>query len=93
LASAGPFPTHKKDTEAIGFTLRNMGPQFSFALDTEPDEGNWPTPIFRELRPAKWGSGRSLRSSDPEPLMSALGQKHAERGTDVRFAPESGHRH
>src|SRR6516225_8704473 len=37
------------------------------------------TPILadyiRDLRPAKWGSGLSLRSSNPEPLMSALGQK------------------
>jgi hypothetical protein len=29
----------------------------------------------RDLRLAKWGSGLSLRSSNPEPLMSALGQK------------------
>jgi hypothetical protein len=27
------------------------------------------------MRPAKWGSGLSLHSSNPEPLMSALGQK------------------
>src|SRR6516164_3505706 len=37
------------------------------------------TPILadyiRDLRPAKWGSGLSLRSSNPEPLMSALCQK------------------
>jgi hypothetical protein len=30
---------------------------------------------IRDLRPAKWGSGVSLHSSNPEPLMSALGQK------------------
>jgi hypothetical protein len=29
----------------------------------------------RDLRPAEWGSGVSLRSSNPKPLMSALGQK------------------
>jgi len=29
----------------------------------------------RDLRPAKWGSAVILRSSNPEPLMSALGQK------------------
>src|SRR6516225_4967974 len=41
------------------------------------------TPILadyiRDLRPAKWGSGLSLRSSNPEPLMSALGQKQTLR--------------
>jgi hypothetical protein len=30
---------------------------------------------IRDLQPAKWGSGVSLRGSDPEPLMSAMGQK------------------
>jgi hypothetical protein len=59
----------------MGFTLRNLSPQFSFALHIEPDEGNWPTPIFRELRPAKWSLGLKLHSTDPKPLMSALGQK------------------
>src|SRR5215469_3371375 len=29
----------------------------------------------RDLRPAKWGSESSLRGRNPEPLMSALGQK------------------
>jgi hypothetical protein len=29
----------------------------------------------RDLRPAEWGSGVSLHGSNPEPLMSALGQK------------------
>src|SRR6516164_1223866 len=29
----------------------------------------------RDLRPAKWGSGLSLHSSNLEPRMSALGQK------------------
>ena len=29
----------------------------------------------RDLRPAKWGSGVGLHGSNPEPLMSALGQK------------------
>ena len=29
----------------------------------------------RDLRPAKWGSGLSLHSSNPGPRMSALGQK------------------
>jgi hypothetical protein len=78
LASAGPFPTHHKHTEGIGFTLRNLSPQFSFALHTEPDEANWPTPIFR-LRPAKWVLGLKLHGSNPEPLMSALGQKQTLR--------------
>jgi hypothetical protein len=30
---------------------------------------------IRDLRAAKWGSAVILRSSNPEPLMSALGQK------------------
>src|SRR5262249_25922774 len=29
----------------------------------------------RDLRPVEWGSGGSLHGSNPEPLMSALGQK------------------
>jgi hypothetical protein len=34
----------------------------------------------RDLRPAKWGSGVSLRGSNPEPLMSALGQEQTFSG-------------
>jgi len=30
---------------------------------------------IRDLRPAKWGSGVGLHSSNPKPPMSALGQK------------------
>jgi len=30
---------------------------------------------IRDLRSAKWGSGISLHGINPEPLMSALGQK------------------
>jgi hypothetical protein len=33
------------------------------------------TDYIRDLRPAKWGSGVSLRGSNSEPPMSALGQK------------------
>jgi hypothetical protein len=33
------------------------------------------TDYIRDLRPAKWGSGVSLRSGNLKPLMSALGQK------------------
>src|SRR5215472_5535357 len=33
----------------------------------------------RELRPVEWGSGVSLHGSNPEPLMSALGQKQTSR--------------
>src|SRR5262249_5878988 len=33
----------------------------------------------RDLRPAKWGSGVRLHSSNPEPFMSALGQKRTSR--------------
>jgi len=35
---------------------------------------------IRDLRLAEWGSGVSLRSSSPKPLMSALGQKRTLRG-------------
>ena len=58
---------------------------------------------IRDLRPAKWGSGVSLHSSNPGPLMSALGQNQtlqrisalppkADIGTqsrNVRFVPEA----
>jgi len=42
----------------------------------------------------KGGSGVSSHSSNPETLMSALGQKRTSRATrsDVRFTPNSGHR-
>jgi len=33
------------------------------------------TDYIRDLRPAEWGSGLSLHSSNLEPSMSALGQK------------------
>jgi hypothetical protein len=33
------------------------------------------TNYIRDLRLTKWGSGVSLHSSNPKPLMSALGQK------------------
>jgi hypothetical protein len=36
---------------------------------------------IRDLRPAKWGSGASLHGSNPERLMSALGQKPPRRLT------------
>jgi hypothetical protein len=34
---------------------------------------------IRDLPPAKWGSGVSVRGRNPEPLMSALGQKRTFR--------------
>jgi hypothetical protein len=34
---------------------------------------------IRDLRPAEWGSGVSLHGSNPEPPMSALGQKQTSR--------------
>jgi hypothetical protein len=34
----------------------------------------------RDLRPTKWGAGTSLHSSNPDPLMSALGQKRTSQG-------------
>jgi hypothetical protein len=48
----------------------------------------------RDLRSAKWGSGVSLHGNNPEPPMSALGQKGdiAVCPHHLRFTPESGHR-
>jgi hypothetical protein len=40
----------------------------------------WLCNYSRDLRLAKWGSGVSLHSSNPEALMSALGQKRTWRG-------------
>jgi hypothetical protein len=37
------------------------------------------TDYSRDLRLAKWGSGASLHGSNPEPLMSALGQKQTSK--------------
>ena len=37
------------------------------------------TDYIRDLRPAEWGSGGRLHSSNLEPLMSALGQKQTLR--------------
>src|SRR5262249_26793405 len=45
------------------------------ALPTAYDHANSAADYSRDLRSAKWGSGVSLRSSNPKPLMSALGQK------------------
>ena len=35
---------------------------------------------IRNLRPTKWVSGSGLHSSNPEPLMSALGHKRTSQG-------------
>ena len=45
------------------------------ALPTAYDHANAAADYSRDLRSAKWGPGVSLRSSNPKPLMSALGQK------------------
>jgi len=39
------------------------------------DDGFQRRNYSRDLRQAEWASGVSLRSSNPKPLMSALGQK------------------
>jgi len=39
------------------------------------DHANCIDDYSRDLPLAKWGSGVSLQSSNPKPLMSALGQK------------------
>jgi hypothetical protein len=39
------------------------------------DHANCIDDYSRDLRLAKWGSGVSVHGSNPEPLMSALGQK------------------
>jgi len=43
----------------------------------------------RDLRQAKWGSGVSLQGSNPEPLMSALGQKQTCDPASRRYGPMS----
>src|SRR5215472_3303619 len=45
------------------------------ASPTPPDCIDLRCDYSRNLRPAKWDLGVSLHSSNPEPLMSALGQK------------------
>jgi hypothetical protein len=46
----------------------------------------------RDLRQAKWGSGISLHGGNPEPLMSALGQKQTSaRRSLMTLYPQSGH--
>ena len=49
-----------------------------------------PTPLIgnysRDLRPAEWGSGVSLHGSNPEPPMSALGQKQTSQPFRVMSA-------
>jgi hypothetical protein len=44
------------------------------------------TDYIRDLRHAKWGSGVCLHSSNPEPLMSALGQKQTWKHVRVMSA-------
>ena len=44
------------------------------------------TDYIRDLRPAKWGSGVSLRGSNSEPLMSALGHKRTSAHVRVMSA-------
>jgi hypothetical protein len=39
------------------------------------DDGQQWRDYSRDLLPAKWGSTVNLHGSNPEPLMSALGQK------------------
>src|SRR6516162_5366606 len=34
------FPTHHKNTEAFGFSLRNLGLQFRIVLLIKPEQGN-----------------------------------------------------
>ena len=40
---------------------------------------------------AKWGSELKLHSSNPEPLMSAMGQKQTSRQLQLECAPNGGH--
>ena len=47
----------------------------SHCLPEAQDHASHINDYSRDLRRAKWGSGLSLHSSNPEPLMSALGQK------------------
>jgi hypothetical protein len=49
------------------------------ALLKAQDHANCIDDYSRDLRLTKWGSGLSLHGSNPEPLMSALGQKQTFR--------------
>jgi hypothetical protein len=51
-----------------------------------PDHANCMHDYSRDLRPAKWGSGVSLHGSNPEPPMSALGQKQTSAHVGVMSA-------
>jgi hypothetical protein len=58
------------------------------------DHANRISDYSRDLRPAEWGSVISLHSGNPEPLMSALGQKQTLVGAcpdHVGFTPKGGH--
>jgi hypothetical protein len=50
---------------------RIAGPKLKGCADYALEWHNY----SRDLRPVKWGSGVSLHGSNPDPLMSALGQK------------------
>ena len=56
------------------------------------DEG-----ITEDLRPAEWGSGVSLHSSNPEPLVSALGLGRvktfcrAGQSVETKYFPDFGY--
>jgi hypothetical protein len=49
------------------------------------------TDYIRVLRLAKWGKGISLQATNPEPLMSALGQKQTSAHVRVMsaFSPKA----
>jgi hypothetical protein len=52
----------------------------SVIMDLTPDLfANSIDDYSRDLQLAKWGSGVSLHGSNPDPLMSALGQKQTSR--------------
>src|SRR6516225_3522804 len=50
------------------------------------DHANCIDDYSRDLRLAKWGSGIKLHSRNPEPLMSALGQKQTFRNAKAMSA-------
>src|SRR5262249_44105409 len=60
-------------------TIALMKSRRRIACPEAQDHANSVSDYSRDLRPAEWGSGVSLRSSNPKPLMSALGQKRTWR--------------
>src|SRR5215471_19990888 len=72
-------------TETLGLVLASsstsiLSPIVQPRSDSQQTTNFWCRNYSRDLRLAKWGSGVSLHGSNPERLMSAMGQKRTLRG-------------